>query len=135
MQKLEIKGGKKLSGTIEVSGAKNATLPILASTILTNKKVIIKTIRQWQSYSYSKENLNCQYYPSCSNYFALSVFNNNTYVGVVKGIDRIVRCNHSAKEYFDNKTFLPTYTDNGRMIDKLNPDYNPASPKSSLLAR
>ena len=44
MQKLEIKGGKKLSGTIEVSGAKNATLPILASTILTNKKVIIKNI-------------------------------------------------------------------------------------------
>ena len=28
-----------------------------------DKKVIIKTIRQWQSYSYSKENLNCQYYP------------------------------------------------------------------------
>ena len=44
MQKLEITGGKKLSGTIEVSGAKNATLPILASTILTNKKVIIKNI-------------------------------------------------------------------------------------------
>ena len=44
MQKLEIKGGKKLSGTIEVSGAKNATLPILASTILKNKKVVIKNI-------------------------------------------------------------------------------------------
>ena len=44
MQKLEIKGGKKISGTIEVSGSKNATLPILASTILTNKKVIIKNI-------------------------------------------------------------------------------------------
>ena len=44
MQKLEITGGKKLSGTIEVSGAKNATLPILASTILTNKKVIIMNI-------------------------------------------------------------------------------------------
>ena len=44
MQKLEIKGGKKISGTIIVSGSKNATLPILASTILTNKKVIIKNI-------------------------------------------------------------------------------------------
>ena len=42
MQKLEIKGGKKISGTIRVSGSKNATLPILVSTILTNKKVIIK---------------------------------------------------------------------------------------------
>ena len=42
MQKLEITGGRKISGTIEISGSKNATLPILASTILTNSKVIIK---------------------------------------------------------------------------------------------
>ena len=44
MQKLEIKGGRKISGTVVISGSKNATLPILASTILTNKKVIIKNI-------------------------------------------------------------------------------------------
>ena len=44
MQKLEIKGGRKISGTIIISGSKNATLPILASTILTDKKVIIKNI-------------------------------------------------------------------------------------------
>ena len=44
MQKLAIKGGRKISGTISISGSKNATLPILASTILTNKKVIIKNI-------------------------------------------------------------------------------------------
>jgi UDP-N-acetylglucosamine 1-carboxyvinyltransferase len=42
MQKLEITGGRKISGTIEISGSKNATLPILASTILTNSKVVIK---------------------------------------------------------------------------------------------
>ena len=44
MQKLEIKGGKKISGIIEISGSKNATLPILASTILTDKKITIKNI-------------------------------------------------------------------------------------------
>ena len=44
MQKLEIKGGKKISGTIKISGSKNATLPILAAKILTNKKVTIKNI-------------------------------------------------------------------------------------------
>ena len=44
MQKLEIKGGRKISGTIKISGSKNATLPILASTILTNKKVTIKNV-------------------------------------------------------------------------------------------
>tara|TARA_B100001250_G_scaffold383877_1_gene378174 strand:- start:1102 stop:2358 length:1257 start_codon:yes stop_codon:yes gene_type:complete len=44
MQKLAIKGGRKLSGTIMISGSKNATLPILASTILTNKKVTITNV-------------------------------------------------------------------------------------------
>jgi len=44
MQKLEIKGGNKISGTIKISGSKNATLPILASTILTNKKTVITNI-------------------------------------------------------------------------------------------
>jgi len=44
MQKLEIKGGKKISGSIKISGSKNATLPILASTILTNKKVTLTNI-------------------------------------------------------------------------------------------
>ena len=44
MQKLEIRGGKKISGTIAISGSKNATLPILASTILTDKKIILNNI-------------------------------------------------------------------------------------------
>ena len=44
MEKLEIIGGKKLSGTIAISGSKNATLPILAATILTNKKIVIKNV-------------------------------------------------------------------------------------------
>ena len=37
MQKLIIKGGKELSGKISVSGSKNATLPILAASILANQ--------------------------------------------------------------------------------------------------
>ena len=44
MEKLQIKGGKKISGTIAISGSKNATLPILAATILTEKKVMIKNV-------------------------------------------------------------------------------------------
>jgi len=44
MEKLEIIGRKKLSGIISISGSKNATLPILAATILTNKKILIKNI-------------------------------------------------------------------------------------------
>ncbi len=44
MEKLEIIGKKKLSGVISISGSKNATLPILAATILTEKKVKIKNV-------------------------------------------------------------------------------------------
>ena len=44
MQKLVIVGGKKLNGSINISGSKNATLPILAASILSKNKVIIKNI-------------------------------------------------------------------------------------------
>ncbi len=37
MQKLIIKGKKNLTGTISISGSKNATLPILAATILADR--------------------------------------------------------------------------------------------------
>ena len=44
MQKLEIKGGRKIFGKVAISGSKNATLPILAATILTDKKVTVNNI-------------------------------------------------------------------------------------------
>ncbi len=44
MQRLIIKGNKRLSGIIKISGSKNATLPILASTILSDKKILISNI-------------------------------------------------------------------------------------------
>ena len=36
MEKIIIEGGVKLNGTVKISGAKNAALPILLSSILTN---------------------------------------------------------------------------------------------------
>ena len=44
MEKLLIKGGNKLSGTITCSGAKNAALPMIASTILSDEKVTLKNL-------------------------------------------------------------------------------------------
>ena len=44
MQKLIIKGKKKLSGSINISGSKNATLPILAAAILSDKNIILKNV-------------------------------------------------------------------------------------------
>ena len=44
MQKLIISGGKKMFGTINISGSKNATLPILAASILSDKKITLSNV-------------------------------------------------------------------------------------------
>jgi len=43
-EKFIIQGGKPLNGIVEISGSKNAAGPILASTILTEEKVIIENL-------------------------------------------------------------------------------------------
>lgn len=44
MEKLKIIGGNKLSGSITCSGAKNAALPMLAATILSDKPITFKNL-------------------------------------------------------------------------------------------
>ena len=44
MQKLEVFGANKLKGQIKISGSKNASLPILAATLLSKKKVFLKNL-------------------------------------------------------------------------------------------
>ena len=44
MQKLEVFGANKLKGQINISGSKNASLPILAATLLSSKKVNLKNL-------------------------------------------------------------------------------------------
>ena len=44
MQKLVVFGENKLRGQIKISGSKNASLPILAATLLSNKKVYLKNL-------------------------------------------------------------------------------------------
>tara|TARA_B100001063_G_scaffold85840_1_gene79875 strand:+ start:160 stop:1413 length:1254 start_codon:yes stop_codon:yes gene_type:complete len=46
MQKLEVFGANKLKGQIKISGSKNAALPILAATLLSDKKTNIKNLPQ-----------------------------------------------------------------------------------------
>ncbi len=46
MDKLVIDGGRRLQGTVEVSGAKNSALPILAATFLSREKSVIKNVPQ-----------------------------------------------------------------------------------------
>ena len=44
MEKLLIRGGNKLSGKINCSGAKNAALPMIAATILSDKDITLKNL-------------------------------------------------------------------------------------------
>ncbi len=48
MQKLEVFGSNKLKGTIDISGSKNASLPILAASLLTNKKIYLRNLPKVQ---------------------------------------------------------------------------------------
>ena len=44
MQKLEVFGASKLKGQINISGSKNASLPILAATLLSKKKIYLNNL-------------------------------------------------------------------------------------------
>jgi UDP-N-acetylglucosamine 1-carboxyvinyltransferase len=44
MKKLEVFGAAKLKGQIRISGSKNASLPILAATLLSDKKISLKNL-------------------------------------------------------------------------------------------
>src|SRR5882672_8936982 len=44
MDAIRIRGGKRLSGTVEVSGAKNAALPILCATLLSDGESLLRNV-------------------------------------------------------------------------------------------
>jgi UDP-N-acetylglucosamine 1-carboxyvinyltransferase len=44
MDKLVIEGGKPLNGTVKISGAKNAALPILCACLLTDEKITLHNV-------------------------------------------------------------------------------------------
>ncbi len=46
MDKLLISGGRRLEGSVTISGAKNAALPILAGTLLASKPVTVQNVPQ-----------------------------------------------------------------------------------------
>ncbi len=51
MDKLQITGGRRLDGEVRISGAKNAALPILAATLLSEEPVSVGNIPQLQDVS------------------------------------------------------------------------------------
>ena len=44
MDKYIIKGGRKLKGSVSISGSKNAALPVLTATLLTDEPCMIRNV-------------------------------------------------------------------------------------------
>lgn len=76
-----------------------------ADTLLTSnkvsliKKVGILPIATFQRFSYNSDRLNCQFYPSCSNYGAQAIKEYGLLRGSFMASDRIIRCNPSSLEH------------------------------------
>ena len=51
MDKLRIKGGQSLAGTVDISGAKNAALPELCAALLSNEPVTLTNVPRLQDVS------------------------------------------------------------------------------------
>lgn len=63
------------------------------------KKAGILPIAIFQRFSYNANGLNCQFYPSCSNYGAQAINDYGLLRGSFVAADRIVRCNPNSLEY------------------------------------
>jgi UDP-N-acetylglucosamine 1-carboxyvinyltransferase len=59
MDKLLICGGKRLSGSLRISGAKNSALPILAGTLLTAEPVTLENLPHLHDVTTMLELLGC----------------------------------------------------------------------------
>ena len=94
------------------------------------KKIGIIPIAGWQRLSYQSDLLNCQFYPSCSNYGAQVIHKHGLIFGAFMTSDRIIRCNPAAFQY-QLKSGGKFHEKDGRLVDpihhtiKPNPHSNP----------
>ena len=94
------------------------------------KKIGILPIAGWQRISYRLDFLNCQFYPSCSNYGAQAIYKHGLIFGAFMASDRIIRCNPAAFHY-QLEAGGKFYKKDGRLVDplryavKLKPRSNP----------
>tara|TARA_Y100001958_G_C21202567_1_gene529031 strand:- start:560 stop:1192 length:633 start_codon:yes stop_codon:yes gene_type:complete len=80
---------------------------------------LLKAIKNWQKHSYDRPSLNCQFYPSCSNFCAISISDKGAIKGTIIGIDRFLRCNKFAigkYEIFSGGYIIP---EDRRLSDNL----------------
>ncbi|MBH30671.1 MAG: hypothetical protein CMG71_01615 [Candidatus Marinimicrobia bacterium] len=80
------------------------------------RKIAITPMALWQRISYSEAAYNCQFYPSCSNYGALSIARHGTVTGMALMADRVIRCNPFAHGYHIRSTDSLFHSD-GRLVN------------------
>ena len=81
----------------------------------------VSMIKIWQTFSYNNPDLNCQFYPSCSNFCALNIYKNGTIPGLIIGADRFVRCNNSAYRNYQIYSDGYILSEDYRLSDNLIP--------------
>jgi len=96
------------------------------------QKLFLYPIAKWQNISYSNDALNCQFYPSCSNYGAQTIYHNGVLKGLIQTSDRIVRCNPSAHDA--HKKMNGSFHTDGRLKDSIVLKRNRDQTRSPLLA-
>ena len=80
------------------------------------EKAAILPIAGWQRLSHNTRLLDCQFYPSCSQYGAIAIKEKGILKGIPMTADRIVRCNPSA--FFNHLHMRGGFHDtDGRLID------------------
>tara|TARA_B100001964_G_C13739699_1_gene382524 strand:- start:19 stop:492 length:474 start_codon:yes stop_codon:yes gene_type:complete len=68
--------------------------------------------------SYNDPGLNCQFYPSCSNFCAISIYKEGSIIGISKGLDRFIRCNNSAQKKYKVYEYGTFNYGGNRLIDE-----------------
>ena len=106
------------------------TLLILPSTSKI-ERMFISPISKWQRISYGSPEMNCQFFPSCSQYGAIAINEKGPILGLFATSDRIIRCNPSAMK--NHSAIGGSFYQDGRMIDILKPE-NINNEKSPVIA-
>jgi putative membrane protein insertion efficiency factor len=64
------------------------------------KKLVIKLIKAYQRAPLSTHSA-CKYYPTCSQYMIDAIEYHGLFIGILKGLYRILRCNPFSKGGYD----------------------------------
>tara|TARA_B100001113_G_C21122550_1_gene628039 strand:+ start:6032 stop:6679 length:648 start_codon:yes stop_codon:yes gene_type:complete len=106
---------------------------LISKEITLIKKIPLVPIAAWQRISYNTKLLNCQFYPSCSNYGATALKEYGFLMGGIIASDRINRCNPFAIKYHADLN-LPYRDKDGRLIDPVTQQSTHSAKKSPFIA-